>query len=145
MRSIGLVLEALSGRACSYRMHACPSISHPRLWLCCLPWHACVQVRLVFGHEITVRVSHPNLLCAILIHELCVVVFIAAVAFIVFEKQTDKYKKSKDRCEVAAYCTFAKNLSCQTIGFLEFLANLTPVIIMEERTKTIQHVNQIKH
>ncbi len=36
-------------------------------------------------------------------------------------------------------------LSCQTVGFLEFLANLTPIIIMEERTKTIQHVKQIKH
>ncbi len=56
---------------------------------------------------------------------------------------------------MAGYCSFAKNLppkmllfflrllSCQTTGCLEFLANLTPVIIMEERTNTIQHFNQI--
>ncbi len=59
---------------------------------------------------------------------------------------------------MATNCSFAKNLppknaivflhllSCQTIGFLEFSPkNLTPTIFMEERTKTIQHVNQIKH
>ncbi len=42
---------------------------------------------------------------------------------------------------------FLPLLSCQTNGFLEFLANLTPVIIiiMEERTKTIQHIYQIKY
>ncbi len=40
---------------------------------------------------------------------------------------------------------FLRSLSCQTIGLLELLANLTPIITMEERTKTMQHVNQIKH
>ncbi len=53
-------------------------------------------------------------------------------------------------------CCFAKNLpptmwlfflrllSWQTICFLELVTYKTP-IIMEERTKTIQHVNHIKH
>ncbi len=56
-------------------MSACPPISHPRSWLCSLPWLACVHVRWVIGKELTLWVSHPNLLCALLIHELRVVVF----------------------------------------------------------------------
>ncbi len=55
--------------------------------------------------------SHPNLLCALLIHELRVVVFfIAAVVFTVFGKQTAKCKRRKDHCEMATGCCFAKNL-----------------------------------
>ncbi len=61
-----------------------------------------------------------------------------------------------DNCDMTVDCSFAKNLppkmrllflpllSRQTMGFLEFLANLTTIIIEEERTKAIQHVNQIK-
>ncbi len=55
--------------------------------------------------------SHPNLLCALLIHELReVVFFIAAVAFTVFGKHTTKCKKRKDHCEMATDCSLAKNL-----------------------------------
>ncbi len=76
--------------------------------------------------------------------------FIAAVACIALGEQTAKCNKRKDHCERATDGSSAKSLppkmllfflpllSCQTIGFLEFLANLTPIIvIMEERTKTI--------
>ncbi len=55
--------------------------------------------------------------------------FIAAVAFIVIWKKIAKCKKSKDHCEMATDCSFAKNaivflrlLSCQTIVFFEFLS-----------------------
>ncbi len=56
------------------------------------------------------RVSHPNLLSALFIHELRVVVFfIAAVALVAFGKQKAKFrKKRKDHCEMAADCSFAK-------------------------------------
>ncbi len=85
--------------------------------------------------------------CVHLIHELRVVVFI------VFGEQTTKCKK----CEMATDYSFAKNLppkmrlfflrllSWQTISFLEFLAHLTPFIIMKERTNTILYVSHIKH
>ncbi len=57
----------------------------------------------------------------------------SAVAFIVFGKQTAKCKKRKHHCEMPTGWSFAKNfpaeiaivlrlLSCQTIGFLEFLS-----------------------
>ncbi len=36
-------------------------------------------------------------------------------------------------------------LSCHTIGFLKFHAYWTPINIMEERTKAIQHVNEINY
>ncbi len=56
------------------------------------------------------QVSHPNLLCAILIHELRVVIFYRYSRFTVFVKQTAKCKKRKDHCEMATDCSFAKNL-----------------------------------
>ncbi len=102
--------------------------------------------------------SHPNLLCALLIHELRVVVFASLQSLSLFlgnkllsaknVKTTVKWlqivalqKVSRRKCDC-----FLPLLSCQTIGFLEFIANLTPIIIivkiMEER---IQHANQIMY
>ncbi len=47
-------------------------------------------------------------------------------------------KFSRENAIVFCLCLAAKPLA-----FLVFLANLTPFIIMEDRTKTIQHVNQV--
>ncbi len=54
------------------------------------------------------RVSHPNLLCAILIYELRVVIFYRYSRFTVFGKQTAKRKKRKDHSEIAKDCRFSK-------------------------------------
>ncbi len=125
----------MSGLSCSFRMRACPPISHPRRRLCNLAWHACVHVRWVTGQEYTVRASHPNLLCAFLIHELRVVVFLSLQSLsLFFWKQIANCKKRKDHCEMATDCSFSKKSPAENA-----------IIIMEERTKTIQHVNQIKH
>ncbi len=144
----------MNGLAWSCRRRVCPPISHPRSWLCSVPWHACVHVRWVISKELTVRVSHPNLVCALLIHELRVVVFLSLrLLSLFFGKQTAKCKQNvritvkwlpivalqKFACRKCD--CFLPLLSCQIIGFLEFLANLTPIIVMEERTKTIQHIN----
>ncbi len=58
------------------------------------------------------RVSHPNLLCALLVHELRVVVFsIAAVTLFVFlGNKLLSAKKRKDHCEMATDCSSAKIL-----------------------------------
>ncbi len=69
-RLLNMVSAWNSRLACSCQMRACSPISHPRSWLCSLPWHACVHVCWVIGQELTVRVSHPNLLCVLFIHEL---------------------------------------------------------------------------
>ncbi len=47
-------------------------------------------------------------------------------------------KFSRRKCD----CFFAL-LSCQSICYLEFPANLTPISIMEEITKAIQYVNAV--
>ncbi len=145
--------------ACSCRMRECPPISHPRRWLCSLPWHECVHVRWVIGQELTVRVSHPNLLYAPLIHGLRVVVFLWLQSLSLFlgnkplsaknVRTTEKWlqilalqKISRRKC----LCFFALD-KLPRLGFFGIPPpqNLTPIIIMEERTKTTQHVNQIKH
>ncbi len=63
----------------------------------------------MIGQEFTVRVSHPNLLCALLIHGLPVAVFLSLQSLsLFFWIQTAKCKKRKDHCEVSTDCSFAK-------------------------------------
>ncbi len=135
----------MSGLACSCRMPAWPPISHPRRWLCSLSWHECVHVRRVIGQLLTVRVSHPNLLCALLTHQLRVVVFFYCCSHFHYFWGTYCLVQKNIRATVKWLPIVALQKSCQTIGFLEFLANFTLIIIMEQKTKTIQHVTQIKH
>ncbi len=53
-----------------------------------------------------------------------------------------RQKFSRRKCDC-----FLPLLSCQTIGFLEFIANLTPIIIIivNNVEETIEHVNQIMY
>ncbi len=106
------------------------------------------------------RASHPYLLCALLIHEFRVVVFSSLQSLSLFlGNKLLSEKKRKDHCEMATDFSFAKHLLPKNAMFFFAFAklpnhwlfwnsspqNLTPIIIMEERIKTIQHVNQIKH
>ncbi len=112
----------MSGLACSCRMRACPPISYPRRWLCSLPWHPCVHVRWVIGQELTVWVSHPNLLCALLIHKRCVVVFYRCSRFHCFwETNCQMQEKRMDHCEMTADCSFAENLPPKMRLFFAFV------------------------
>ncbi len=133
----------------------CPPIGHPRRCLRSLPWHACAHVRGVIGQELTVPVSHPNLLCALLFHELRVAVFYRCTRFHCFFgnklQRAKNVRTTVNWLQIVALqkisrrkCDFFSFLSWQTIGFLEFLTNFSS-IIMEERTKKIQHVNHIEH
>ncbi len=72
------------------RMRVCPPISHPRGWLCSLPWHARMYVRCEIGKELTVRVSHSNLLCALLFLKFMGSFFYPCGRFHFFGKQTCK-------------------------------------------------------
>ncbi len=78
------------------------------------------------------RVSHPNLLIALLTHELRVVVFFSLMQSLALflGNKLQSAKKRKDHCELASDCSFAKMRSffcvCQTIDFLELPA--TPII-----------------
>ncbi len=85
------------------------------------------------------QVSHPNLLCAILIHELRVVIFYRYIHFTVFGNKLLSAKNLRTTVKwlqiVALQKISRRKCDCwQTIYFLEFLTNLTP-IIMEEGTK----------
>ncbi len=92
------------------------------------------------------QVSHPNLLCALLIHELRVVIFIATVTSLFLGNKLLSAKNVRTIVKWLQIVALQKKLplkmrlffllflSWQTIYFLEFLTNFTP-IIMEEGTK----------
>ncbi len=111
----------MSGLACSCRVRACPPISHPRRWLCSLPWHACVHVRWVIGQEFTVRACHPYLLRALLILELRGAVLLSLQSFsLFFGNKLLSAKKRKEHCEMATDCSFAKNIPPKMWLFFAF-------------------------
>ncbi len=75
----------------------------------------------------------PNQLCAVLIHELRVVVFYRCSrvqcfwTLVKWLQIVDLQKISRRKCD-----SFFRLLSCQTIIFLEFLAYLYPIIIQKK-------------
>ncbi len=131
----------MTGLTCFCRMRACPPIT----WLCSLPWHAWVPVRWVIGQELTVRASHPYL-CTFDSRTSCGHFFIAAVAFIVFLDTNSYVQKNVRTTAKWLQIVAVRLLRYQNIGFWNSSPqNLTPIIIREERTNTIQYVNQVKH
>ncbi len=65
---------------------------------------------LFFGKKLTVQVSHPRLLCALLIREHAVGFFVTAVMSL--------FSESNAHCEVAEVLTMPKNTTLRLIDFL---------------------------